>query len=207
MIRPPGFRGAAFTSAQHGDLRNDHKARGAIAARLNIPDAWATVNQVHGAVVVEAWEPGSQGKADSMYTGRSGLPVAVFTADCLAVVLEADRGVGIAHAGWRGVVAGVVENLRAAMETAGWTPLRCAVGPGIGPCCFEVGPEVAARFPANTATTTWGTVSVDLAAAVAARLDGMDLWQAEACTRCADEYFSHRRDATSARMAGIVWLP
>jgi YfiH family protein len=207
MIRPPGFRGAAFTSAHHGDLRHDLTARNVIAARLDIPDAWATVNQVHGGVVVEAPGPGLLGEADSIYTGRSGLPAAVFTADCLAVVLEADRGVGIAHAGWRGVVSGVVDNLRTAMETAGWTLLRSAIGPGIGPCCFEVGPEVAARFPANTTTTTWGTVSVDLPAAVAARLPGVDVWQAGACTRCSDEFYSHRRDATTARMAGIVWLP
>lgn len=207
MIRPPGFRGVAFTSARHGDLRHDVAARRAVAARIDISDAWATVNQVHGGIVVEAQGPGSHGEADAIYTDRSGLPAAVFTADCLAVAIEADRGVGIAHAGWRGVAAGVVDNLCETMEQTGWTLLRCAIGPGIGPCCFEVGPEVAARFPNNTATTTWGTVSVDLPAVVAARLEGVDVWQAGACTRCSDEFFSHRRDATAARMAGIVWLP
>ena len=207
MIQPPGFRGVAFTSARHGDLRNDVAARRAVSARLAIADAWATVQQVHGSVVLEAGGPGSLGEADSIYTSQSGVPIAAFTADCLAVVLEADHGVGIAHAGWRGVAAGVVDNLRATMEAAGWNLLRSAIGPGIGPCCFEVGPEVTARFPANTSTTTWGTPSVDLAAAVASRLDGSEVWRAEACTRCSDEFFSHRRDATPARMAGIAWLP
>jgi copper oxidase (laccase) domain-containing protein len=122
-------------------------------------------------------------------------------------VIEADGGVGVAHAGWRGVEAGVVEHLRATMESAGWNLLRSAIGPGIGPCCFEVGPEVAARFPENTSTTTWGTVGVDLPAAVASQLAGLEVWQARSCTRCSDEYFSHRRDATRARMAGIAWLP
>ncbi|HKZ29860.1 MAG TPA: polyphenol oxidase family protein [Acidimicrobiia bacterium] len=207
MIRPPGFRGVAFSSARYGDLRHDLTARRSVAARLDIPDTWATVNQAHGGVVVEAEDSGSQGAADAIYIGRSGLPAAVFTADCLAVVLEADGGIGIAHAGWRGVVAGVVDNLRSAMEEAGWTLVRGAIGPGIGPCCFEVGPEVAVHFPANTSTTTWGTVSVDLPAAVVAGLEGVDVWQAGVCTRCNDEFFSHRRDATPARMAGIVWLP
>ena len=207
MIQPPGFRGVAFTGARQGDLRNDAAARRDVSARLAIPEAWATVHQVHGGVVLEAEGPGSLGKADSIYTSRSGLPIAAFTADCLAVVLEADRGVGIAHAGWRGVAAGVVDNLRATMEAAGWNLLRSAIGPGIGPCCFEVGPEVAARFPANVSTTTWGTTSVDLAGAVASRLGGLEVWSAEACTRCSDEFFSHRRDATPARMAGIAWLP
>lgn len=207
MIEPPGFRGVAFTSARDGDLRRDVVARRAVAGRLVIPETWATVDQVHGGEVVEAQAAGPLGAADAIFTARSGIPAAVFTADCLAVAIEADLGVGIAHAGWRGIVAGVVENLRAAMETAGLTPRRGAVGPGIGPCCFEVGPEVAARFPHHTATTTWGTVSVDLGEAVAVRLEGLDVWQAGACTRCSDTFFSHRRDGTADRMAGIGWLP
>lgn len=207
MIRPPGFRGVAFTGAGQGDLRNDVAARRAVSAQLAISEAWATVNQVHGGVLREAEGPGSLGDADSIYTSRSGLPIAVFTADCFAVVLEADGGVGIAHAGWRGIAAGVVDNLRATMEAAGWNLLRSAIGPGIGPCCFEVGPEVAARFPADASKTTWGTTSVDLASAVASRLDGLEVWKAEACTRCNDDFFSHRRDATPARMAAVAWLP
>lgn len=207
MIRPPGFRGVAFTAARHGNLRNDAAARRHVSGQLELPDAWATVDQIHGGVVVEATGAGSLGEADALFTGRSGAPVAVFTADCLAVALEADRGVGIAHAGWRGVVEGVVENLRTAMEVAGLHPLRAAIGPGIGPCCFEVGPEVAARFPASLAITNWGKASVDLPGAVAARLEGLEVWQAGTCTRCSDAYFSHRRNRTASRMAGIGWLP
>ena len=206
MIRPPGFRGVAFTAARHGDLRNDSAARRGVSGHLEVPDAWATVDQIHGGVVVEAHAAGSLGEADALFTSRSLTPLAVFTADCLAVAVEADGGVGIAHAGWRGIVAGVVENLLTAMEAVGLNPLRAAIGPGIGPCCFEVGPEVAARFPAGLATTTWGTASVDLPGAVAARLEGLEVWQAEACTRCSNAYFSHRRDRTASRMAGIGWL-
>ena len=207
MIQPPGFRGAAFKRSHQGDLRSSEAARRTVSSHLAISNTWATVHQVHGGAVVEANRPGSLGDADALCTGTAGLPLAVFTADCLAVVLEADRGAGIAHAGWRGVVAGVVENLKASMEAAGWNLLRAAIGPGIGPCCFEVGPEVAARFPADASTTTWGTASVDLPAAVASRLDGLEIWSAGVCTRCSDGFFSHRRDETPARMAGIVWMP
>ena len=206
MIRPPGFRGVAFSDARDGDLRNDPKARRVVSADLDISSEWATVRQVHEGSAVEAVRPGVLGEADAVYTSRPGLPAAVFTADCLGVAIEADRGVGIAHAGWRGVAAGVVENLRSAMKAAGWTPLRAAIGPGIGPCCFEVGPEVAERFPANTSVTTRGTVGVDLPGAVALRLEGLEVWQAATCTRCSAEFFSHRRDGTPARMAGIVWF-
>jgi hypothetical protein len=207
MIRPPGFRGVAYSSAGDGDLRNDPEARRQLSADIGIAREWATVRQVHGGLAIEAIGSGVLGEADAVYTIRPGLPAAVFTADCLGVAIEADQGVGIAHAGWRGVVAGVVENLRTAMNAAGRTPLRAAIGPGIGPCCFEVGPEVAERFPANTSTTTWGTASVDLPAAVASRLEGLEVWQAGTCTRCSEGFFSHRRDGTPARMAAIVWLP
>lgn len=206
MIRPPGFRGVAFTAAGHGDIRHDPAARQTVASRLEIPDAWATVTQVHGGAVVAATSAGAHGEADALLTVRSNTPVAVFTADCLAVAIEAPDGVGIAHAGWRGVAAGVVGNLRGAMEEAGLHPLRAAIGPGIGPCCFEVGAEVAARFPNGLATTTWGTVSVDLPSMVNDQLEGLKVWQAGTCTRCNDAYFSHRRDGTASRMAGIAWL-
>jgi hypothetical protein len=158
------------------------------------------VRQVHGGIVLQASEPGELDDADGIYTARPGLPAAVFTADCLSVAIEADRAVGIVHAGWRGVVAGVVDNLRTAMNAAGWEPLRAAIGPGIGPCCFEVGAEVAEQFPAHLATTSWGTVSVDLPAAVANQLDGLDTWQAKSCTRCSDGLFSFRRDQTAGRL-------
>jgi YfiH family protein len=146
------------------------------------------------------------GDADGVYTNAPGLPLAVFTADCLAVAIEGSGGVGVAHAGWRGVVAGVVTQLRTTMVSLGWEPVQAAVGPGIGPCCFEIGPEVEGQFPGYLSTTTWGTASVDLPAAVEAQLAGLDVWQARTCTHCSDGFFSHRRDGTPARSAGIVWV-
>lgn len=207
MIQPPGFRGVAFSGSSAGDLRSDREARHRAATALGIAPDWAVVRQVHGGRVVYATGAGERGEADGLYTDRPGLPAAVFTADCLAVAIEGSGGVGIAHAGWRGVVAGVVANLRSTMESLGWDPVRAAIGPGIGPCCFEVGTDVAAQFPGHLSTTTWGTVAVDLPSAVETQLRGLEVWQARVCTHCSDGFFSHRRDGTAFRSAGIGWVP
>lgn len=205
FLRPPGFRGAAFSTAIVGDARSG--TRDAVAAALEIPAEWATARQVHADRVVFTKQPGCDGEADALFTDQPGLPVAVFTADCAGVVVEAAGAVGVAHAGWRGAAAGVVEALIREMIGSGHRPERAAIGPTIGPCCFEVGPEVAERFPHHIETTTWGTASVDLPGAVVSQLPGIEVWMADQCTRCSTRYHSHRRDATSDRMAAIGWLP
>ncbi|HEX6299105.1 MAG TPA: polyphenol oxidase family protein [Acidimicrobiia bacterium] len=206
MISPPGWSGVAFSERSDGDLRNDASARSAAAGRIGLDQDWAEVTQVHGDTVIEATEPGVGGEADALWTTQRGLPLAVFTADCFGVVLVADGAVGVAHAGWRGLVAGVVPKLRAAMDEAGNAPVRAAVGPGIGPCCFEVGSEVAELFTAE-ATTTWETDSVDLRAELSEQLAGLDVWTANACTFHDPGWFSHRFDGTTKRLATIGWVP
>ena len=132
--------------------------------------------------------------------------MAILTADCHGVVLQADDAVGVAHAGWRGAAAGVVERLRVEMTRGGHTPERAAIGPGIGPCCFEVGAEVSERFPDHGAETDWGAVSVDLGAVIVQQLEGLEIWNGEECTLHEGRWFSHRRDATPQRMAAVGWL-
>lgn len=205
MIVPDGHP-AAFGAAVDGDGRSDPSARNAISAALGIPSEWAVVRQVHGSEVVVADRPGHLGEADGIVTTRPGLPLAVATADCLPVVLWGPNGVGIAHAGWRGAAAGVVGAVRRALVDAGAAPTHAAVGPGIGPCCFEVGPEVAQRFPAHTATTSWGTRSVDLPGSVATELDGLEVWRSGACTHHEEEFHSFRRDGTPLRQVAVTWL-
>ena len=92
MITPAP--GVAFTLAGDGDLRNDPAARRSVSARLAIPDAWATVRQVHDNGVVRARHPGDLGEADAIFTTEPAVPVAVFTADCLGVVILGRGGVG-----------------------------------------------------------------------------------------------------------------
>lgn len=205
MIRPPGWSGVAFSERTDGDIRHDAAARRGVSRALAVADQWAVLTQVHGADVVRVDGPGNAGEGDAMWTTEHDLPLAVFTADCLGVVLAGPEAVGVAHAGWRGAVAGVVANLRSAMSEAGHPPSRGAIGPGIGPCCFEVGEEVSKLF-ADVTATTWGATSVDLGKAVAAQLEGIELWAAGACTDHEDGWFSHRRDGTTQRMASIGWL-
>lgn len=206
MIRAPGLRGAAFSSLGDGDLRQSLSNRAALSKRLEISPDWATVDQVHQNRVMEAKRSGPLGPADALFSSRPGLPVAVFTADCLAVILEADDGVGIAHGGWRGLSTGVVTELRRAMSKADIEPRRAALGPSIGPCCYEVGAEVADLFPGFVGQTTWGSVSVDLAAAAAAQAAGLELSSVGECTMHTGS-FSHRRDGSQSRLAALAWIP
>ena len=143
-------------------------------------------------------------EADGQLADESLRPLLVLVADCLPVALLGDRGLGMLHCGWRGLDAGIIG--RAAREIGG----RAAViGPGIGPCCFEVGPEVEAAF----SSLGPGLVSsrrLDLPE-VARRLlaqVGVDrVESAGICTCCDERFFSHRRDrGVTGRQAGIAWL-
>jgi len=207
MIRPPGFRGAAFGTAADGDARVDEAVRARLSRTLGISDRWAYLHQVHGRLVRRALVPGLQGDGDALFTDEGGLPLAVGTADCLPVIIEAAGGVGLAHVGWRGAAAGVVEALRRAMDAAGLEPQRAAVGPGIGPCCFEVGPEVAAALPRFRAVARGGGESIDLPAAVAESLAGLAVWGWEGCTCCGSGFHSYRRDGTRQRQVAVAWMP
>lgn len=186
-------------------MRADRVARQAVSVHLGISPEWATIQQVHGAQVLVVEEPGPAGSGDALVTRRPHLPVAVFTADCLGVVFSSDEAIGVAHAGWRGLAAGVLEATVGALRDFGAPPPLAHIGAGIGPCCFEVGDDVAGEFPGDVATTTWGTTSVDLVAAARRKLDGIDVTSDDRCTACGGG-FSHRADANPARMAAIGWL-
>lgn len=207
MIRPPGLLWAAFTEAADGDVRHDLQSRAQLGSTHGVPERWATLRQVHGDDVTRVTSPGPAGSADAMWTTELDLAIAVFTADCFGVVLKADHAVGVAHAGWRGVSKGVVSRLRSVMTEEGHVPKGAAIGPGIGPCCFEVGAEVAEKFEGFEASTSWGTTSVDLRAVLEAELDGLETWFSGGCTRHEEGYFSHRASGTADRMATLGWLP
>ena len=187
-------------------MRNDEDARLRVSSSLGIHSNWATVRQVHGAEVRHAGGPGLLGEGDAIITDARDLPIAVFTADCFGVILRSPSQVGVAHAGWRGAAAGVVAALQKEMARLGHEPASAAIGPGIGPCCFEVGREVARLFPGRTATTSWGTESVDLEGVLRDQLEGLEVWSDGRCTRHDDALLSHRRDRTAHRMAAIGWL-
>lgn len=201
----------AFSTAADGDLRASQPNRERFAAKAGAPHPWAEVRQVHGTEVVEVTGPGQWGEADALFTRSSGVALAVFVADCAGVVVTADGGVGVAHAGWRGASAGVVAQLVERMKGAGLRPVSAHLSPSIGPCCYEVGPEVAARFPSSVAITTEGKVSVDLRRAIASQLPvpvGEDI----GCTFHDDSFLSHRRLGKKVgaenvgRMVTLAWM-
>lgn len=198
--------GVAFSDASDGDVRGDAARRTDLARRLGISDRWATLTQVHGSNVVEVDRPGDQGEADAMFTSVGALPLAIFTADCAGVVVQAPGAVGVAHAGWRGAASGVVAALVSGMQAAGFHPVSAAIGPSLGSCCLEVGPEVSDRFDGFTARTSWGSESIDLVQAISSQLGGLNVWVADRCTLHEPGWFSHRRDRSLARMATIAWL-
>ncbi len=207
MIEPAGFRGAVFGTAADGDPRHDPTARRRFVDRLAIPDRWAWANQVHGSTVLVVDAVGPAGDGDALLSDTPGLALLVATADCVPVVIEGERSSAIVHAGWRGLAAGAVSAGVAALVAADDTPRRAAIGPGIGPCCYEVGSDVAAALAPFTATTTWGTGSVDLWSAAQAQLGGIEVWRADVCTFTDDRFLSYRRDRTKERQVSITWVP
>ena len=207
MIRPPGFAGAAFGTAESGDLRLDDDERARVSAELGIPSEWAYLNQVHGATVREANRTGNLGDGDAIVSFAPGIPIMVATADCVPVVVEAQDAVAVVHAGWRGALAGVLQQTLRRLDAAGHRPLRAAIGPAIGACCYEVGAEVAREFTGYVGETSWGAVSVDIPAYLASRLEGLEIWRSDECTFTSDRMNSWRRDRTKQRQVAVAWLP
>lgn len=186
------------------------------------PARVATLTQVHGARVhAVTADPGpgfAEGRhggpeGDALATGRPGTPLVVLGADCVPVLVwHRERpAVAAAHAGWRGLVAGVVER---AVEAVG-DPARCgaAVGPAIGACCYPVSAEVRRAFTGRFGPGVVAGEAVDVALAavralVAAGVPEAAVWRADTCTSCEhDRLYSYRRDgARTGRQAGMVWL-
>jgi YfiH family protein len=155
--------------------------------------AWSTTKQVHGNDVVAAGPMGRHRSADGQWTDEPEPTLAAVAADCVLVLLVGPMRIGVAHAGWRGVVGGVVENAIEATEAT-----AAFAGPAIGPCCFEVGSEVAEQFRERFPGALVDDAHVDLwvAAEHAARSVGVESFQAaRICTSCHPQlFFSHRRD-------------
>lgn len=189
--------------------------RAVAAAAVGLdPDDVVRLHQVHGAVVVvvdDRTPSGAElGPADGAVTTSIGRGLTVLVADCVPVLLAGPGVVGVAHAGRNGVMVDVVGATVALMAEVAAHPTKAVIGPSIRGCCYEVEDwlrdEVVADHPAAQAETTWGTPSLDLPAAVAARLAelGVQVGDGGACTHHDPAWFSHRRDPASGRQAGLV---
>jgi YfiH family protein len=181
----------------------------ALQAELGV--RFASGRQVHGARVHRiTGAPGAgRPEADGQATNQIGVAPLALTADCLPIAIVTAGAVAMVHAGWRGLAGGVVgEGVRAVRELAGRAgPIAAAIGPGAGPCCYEVGPEVHAAF-----ATGHNGRNLDLKAIATALLHqaGVEtVHDIGICTICANPglFYSHRRDdGLTGRQAGIAWL-
>lgn len=183
-------------------------------ALTDLPVTWLT--QVHGAAVVDVEQPGEHpgARADAAVTSIPGAALSVITADCAPVVLTSPEAVGVAHAGWRGLVAGVLENTVGALRRKGADRVEAWLGPCIRPRCYEFGAvdldEVAARFGERVrAHTAWGSAALDVPGAVRSALAGVGVDVVHddgVCTACSPVHFSHRARCEAGRQAAFVWL-
>jgi YfiH family protein len=192
-----------------------------LAATLGLdqaPIAWA--KQVHGntsATVRAQAAPAASlnvGECDALATDRAGVALVVQTADCVPILLSADGAVGAAHAGWRGSARNVAASAVAALRELGAAPasLRAWLGPSIGPCCYEVGGEVAAQFAGGFVRSDRGggfrldLRGVNVGQLAEAGIPRESIAVHPACTKCGgDQFASWRRDgARAGRMIALI---
>lgn len=165
--------------------------------------------QVHSGRVVRA-APGARGEhADGLWTDERGLPILAMSADCLPIALARTKGaapaVAVLHAGWRGLLEGIVAS---GVDALGGADLAAAVGPAVGPCCYEVGEEVAAPYRERFGEDVVREGRLDLWTSAERALRTAGVRQVERfdrCTACEPEtFFSHRRDAGRTGRQGVI---
>jgi YfiH family protein len=188
--------------------------RAILTACLPAEPAW--MKQVHGTAVIVPERTAPEMEADAAVTRRVARVCAVTTADCLPVLLSDRSGqvAGIAHAGWRGLAAGVIESTVRAMGSP--ADLIAYIGPGIGPHRYEVGEDVRRAFvdrdsaaAASFAPARDGKYFADLyalARGLLAAAGVAEVYGGGFCTASEERFFSFRRDRTTGRMASLIWL-
>ena len=239
---PPGVQ--AFTTLRHGagvsvapfdtfNMGNRYAADGddpavvesnriELVQRFALPSTPHWLRQVHGTEVlrfdVAAFAAGGEEPvADAAVTSTPGVVLAILTADCLPVLFAEEGGLalGAAHAGWRGLAAGVLENTVAAMRCP-TNRIVAWLGPAAGPQAYEIGEEVFEAFVANEAqaasafvATRPGHWRVDLYQLARQRLAAIGITRVHGgdCCTISDpqRFYSHRRDARTGRMASVIW--
>lgn len=203
--------GDAIDNVQHN--------RAQIRRQLPAEPAWLT--QVHGINVVDAAKASGAPEADASFTTQVGVVCAIMTADCLPVLFAdtAGRVVGAAHAGWRGLAGGILENTVAQMRAAGAETLHAWLGPAIGPKQFEVGEEVLETFVAKDSAARQAFLAIDgrpgkyladiymLARQTLANVGVTKTSGGNFCTVSdPHRFYSYRRDGVTGRMAALIWL-
>ena len=193
--------------------------RARLKTLLPAEPAWLT--QVHGNRVLDAALVIDAPAADASFTNQAGVVCAILTADCMPVLLRDRRGrvVGAAHAGWRGLAGGVLENTVSAMRQAGADELQAWLGPAIGPQHFEVGEDVRAAFASLGGQADAAFVSIagkpgkymaDLPQLARLTLLSAGVTQISGGHDCTvsdpQRFYSFRRDQVTGRMASLIWI-
>ena len=190
--------------------------------QAGLPDDPVWLTQVHSKICLDLSAVGSAEapEADASTTRVPGQVCAILTADCLPVILCSDDGatVGAAHAGWRGLLSGVIEATAESMAQPG-ARLMAWLGPAIGPSAFEVGPEVREAFMAEDIASasaftqhpeTEGKWLCDIYALARLRLARIGIHRVYGGDRCTyretEHFFSYRREKQTGRMATLVWI-
>ncbi|HVL76367.1 MAG TPA: peptidoglycan editing factor PgeF [Noviherbaspirillum sp.] len=212
--------GGLNLGAHVGDDPDSVRANRALL-RTRLPDEPAWLSQVHGNRVVHADSAVDAPQADASITSRRGVVCAIQTADCLPVLFcdVAATVVGAAHAGWRGLAGGVLQNTVGAMRTAGARDIIAWLGPAIGPRRFEVGQDVVKAFCAQSPglrsafvprEAVPGKHLADIYALARMILAEAGVRQVFGGGRCTVEesrdFYSYRRDGVTGRMASLIWL-
>ncbi|MES2128249.1 MAG: peptidoglycan editing factor PgeF [Pseudomonadota bacterium] len=187
--------------------------------QANLPGRPAWISQVHGVAVVDAAAVTAEGPvlvADASYATRPGVVSAVLTADCLPVLFADLQGkvVAAAHAGWRGLAAGVLQETIKAMRAQGAGKVTAWMGPAIGPRQFEVGQEVVDAFGGGPAFVPFeghpGKYLADIFALARTAMAGegvTSVWGGQYCTATLrEDFYSYRRDGVTGRQASLIWI-
>jgi YfiH family protein len=206
---------ALVTTRALGDMKS---MEGRARLRQHLPGEPKWLSQVHGISVVDAANSATGAAADASFSRAKGVVSAVMAADCMPVLFADERGevVGAAHAGWRGLCAGVIEATVAAMDVPAARVIAW-LGPAIGPEVYEIGAEVRDAYlahdkraeaaftptrPGHWRLDLYAVARQRLAAMGVARVSGGDFCTASDTAR----FFSYRRDRASERMAAAIWL-
>ncbi|HWB22425.1 MAG TPA: polyphenol oxidase family protein [Gaiellaceae bacterium] len=207
--RTGGVSDGPFASLNLGGRADDPdriaENRRLVCESLGLDASRLAVNRQEHSATSRKAQPGVQGTyGDALWTDEPGLPMLALSADCLPIAVATTAGrpaLAVIHAGWRGLSAGVVE---AAVQAIGAGPKAAAIGPAVGPCCYEVGPEVSELFDADLTEgrmlNLWAAAERALKRAGVERVERLGL-----CTSCnPDLFFSHRRDGATRGVQGVI---
>ncbi|HJV82627.1 peptidoglycan editing factor PgeF [Noviherbaspirillum sp.] len=215
-----GTGGGGLNLGTHVGDDPDAVAKNRVLLRTLLPTEPAWLSQVHGTVVLDAADAADAPNADASIATRAGIVCVIQTADCLPVLFCDVQGrvVGAAHAGWRGLASGVLENTVSRMRDAGAGDILAWMGPAIGPRSFEVGQDVFDAFVERDASMASAFRALpdqrkylaDIYSLARTRLASAGVGQVYGGGLCtvtdARRFYSYRRDKVTGRMASLIWL-